>query len=365
MNSGIQIRSLSVPEYDNGRVHGYQVEIDPSDRAWSGGIYDEARRGWMYQTEMNPAGKKAFNKTGWNKYRIEAIGPVIRTWVNDIPVTYMVDDMTLKGFIALQVHAVKERPGGASIQWRNIRIQTGTAMKPRPLDPSTPVANYMVNTLSPQEKAQGFEMIFNGKDLTGWRSAGSQSAPTQGWVAESDGTLHVLDSSRNGRTGDLVTVNQYKAFEFNFEFKLTPGANSGVKYFVTETPGSKAGLGLEFQILDDERHADAKAGVEGNRTLGSLYDMIPSMKVDARFQRKIGEWNQGKIIVYPNNHVEHWLNGFKVVEYERGGGIYKVLVAHSKYAKSKGFGLAEKGPILLQQHGDNVFFRNLKMRELK
>ncbi len=365
MNSGIQIRSLSLPEFNNGRVHGYQVEIDPSDRAWSGGVYDEARRGWMYQTEMNPAAKKAFNKTGWNKYRIEAIGPVIRTWVNDIPVTYMVDDLTLKGFIALQVHAIKDRQGGASIQWRNIRIQTGAAMKPRPLDLSTPVANYTVNTISPQEKAQGFDLLFNGKDLTGWRSAGGTSAPDKGWVVEADGSLHILDSSRNGRTGDLVSVNQYKAFEFVFDFKLTPGANSGVKYFVTETPRGKAGLGLEFQILDDEKHPDAKAGVEGNRTLASLYDLIPSVKVDPRFQKKIGEWNQGKIIVYPNNHVEHWLNGFKVVEYERGGGIYKVLVAHSKYAKSKGFGLAEKGPILFQQHGDNVFFRSVKIRELK
>ena len=101
MNSGVQIRSLSLPEVNNGRVHGYQVEIDPSDRAWSGGIYDEARRGWMYTTEINPAGKKAFNKTGWNKYRIEAIGSVIRTWVNGIPVTYMVDDMTPKGVFKL------------------------------------------------------------------------------------------------------------------------------------------------------------------------------------------------------------------------------------------------------------------------
>ena len=364
MNSGIQIRSLSLPEFNNVRVHGYQVEIDPSDRAWSGGIYDEARRGWMYQTEMNPAAKKAFHKTGWNKYRIEAIGPVIRTWVNDIPVSYLVDDMTLKGFIALQVHAIKEKEGGQQIQWKNIRIQTGAAMRPRPLDNITPVANYMVNTLSPQEKAQGFAFLFNGKDLTGWRMAGKQIPPDKGWVVE-EGSLHIQDSSHSGRPGDLVTVNQYQSFELNFDFKLTPGANSGVKYFVTETPGSRAGLGLEFQVLDDERHADAKMGVEGNRTLASLYDMIPSIKVEPRFQKKIGEWNQGKIIVYPNNHVEHWLNGFKVLEYERGGNIFKVLVAHSKYAKSKGFGLAEKGPILLQEHGDNVYYRNIKIREMK
>ncbi|MCX6335720.1 MAG: DUF1080 domain-containing protein [Bacteroidetes bacterium] len=366
MNSGIQIRSLSLPEVNNGRVHGYQVEIDPSDRAWSGGIYDEARRGWMYTTEMNPAGKKAFNKTGWNKYRIEAIGSVIRTWVNGIPVTYMVDDMTPKGFIALQVHAVKERPGGASIQWKNIRIQTGAAMKPMPLDLSTPVANYTTNTVSPLEKAQGFSLLFNGVDLTGWRDVLKQTPPQKGWVVE-NGLLHILPSDSIGpKYGDLLTVNQYKAFELVFDFKLTEGANSGIKYFVTESAQSqRAGLGLEYQILDDARHPDAKMGVEGNRTLGSLYDLIPSVQVEPRFQKKIGEWNQGKIIVYPNNKVEHWLNGFKVVEYERGNNIYKVLVAHSKYAKNKKFGMGEQTPILLQDHNNSVYFRSIKIRELK
>jgi hypothetical protein len=122
---------------------------------------------------------------------------------------------------------------------------------------------------------------------------------------------------------------------------------------------------LEFQVLDDALHPDAKMGVEGNRTLASLYDLIPSIKMEARFQKKIGEWNQGKIIVYPNNHVEHWLNGFKVVEYEKGGPIYKVLLAHSKYAKNKEFAKVAQTPILLQEHGDNVYYRSIKIREIK
>ncbi len=366
MNSGIQIRSLSTPEFNNGRVHGYQVEIDPSDRAWSGGIYDEARRGWLYQTEMNPSAKKAFKKDGWNKYRIEAIGPVIRTWVNDIPVAYLVDDMTPKGIIALQVHGIKENEGGQQIQWKNIRIQTGPAMKPRPPDLSTPVANYTLNTLSPQEKAQGFRMLFNGKDLSGWRGVNQTAPPQYGWQVE-DGLLHILPSSGEGQKhGDLLSKDQFKAFELNFDFKLTEGANSGVKYFVTEPKGStSAGLGLEYQVLDDERHPDAKMGTEGNRTLASLYDLIPADKLDPRFQQKIGEWNHGKIVAYPNNLVQHWLNGFKVVEYVRGSNIYKVLVAHSKYAKEKNFGMVEQTPILIQDHNNSVYYSNIKIRELK
>jgi len=121
LNSGIQIRSESKPEYRNGRVHGYQVEIDPSSRAWSGGIYDEARRGWLNNLKDKPAAQKAFKQNKWNHYRIEAIGDRIRTWVNGVPAADLKDDMTLRGFIALQVHANKE--SGKQVKWRNIRIQ--------------------------------------------------------------------------------------------------------------------------------------------------------------------------------------------------------------------------------------------------
>ncbi len=221
------------------------------------------------------------------------------------------------------------------------------------------------NILSAKEKKEGFVLLFNGKDLSGWRSPLKQTPPEKGWEVV-EGTLHVLDSSNGGKSGDILTVKQYHAFELNFDFKITEGANSGVKYFVTESPQSpKAGFGLEFQILDDERHADAKMGTEGNRTMGSLYDLIPSYKPAPGQEKKIGEWNHGSIIVYPNNIVQHWLNGKKVVEYERGSNIYKVLVAHSKYAKMKDFGLGEQGPILLQDHGNSVFFKNIKIREIK
>jgi hypothetical protein len=236
MNSGIQIRSLSKPEFNNGRVHGYQVEIDPSDRGWSGGIYDEARRGWLYQNEMNPAAKKAFKRDAWNKYRIEAIGSVIRTWINDVPVANLIDDMTPEGFIALQVHAIgKEDIGGKQVMWKNVRIQTGKDMQPRPADGVTPVENYTLNTLSEQEKSLGFKLLFNGKDLTGFRSAFKTTAPPKVWTVE-EGMLHVNSSGgkESGNGGDILTNDKFGAFELVFDFKLTEGANSGVKYFVNE-----------------------------------------------------------------------------------------------------------------------------------
>ncbi len=365
MNSGIQIRSLSKPDYQNGRVHGYQIEIDPSDRAWSGGVYDEARRGWLYNLNFNPEGKKAFRRDQWNHYRIEAIGNVIRTWINGIPTAHLIDDMTPQGFIALQVHAIgKDQKEGTQIRWKNIKIQTEN-LKASPLD-NCPVENWMINSLSEQEKSQGFKLLFNGKDFTGWRAVHSDKMSGKHWNVV-DGTMNVSPSDGSETGNDIVTTAQYGAFEMKFEFKLTEGANSGVKYFVNEAfdSGGKSGIGLEFQVLDDEKHPDAKMGAAGNRTLASLYDLIPSYKLDKRFQKKIGEWNQGRIVVYPNNIVQHWLNGFKVIEYERKSNIYDVLVARSKYSKYQGFGAGDKGHILLQDHGDNVSFRNLKIRELK
>lgn len=365
MNSGIQFRSESKSDYRDGRVHGYQMEIDPSPRAWTGGIYDEARRDWLYPLEYNPDGKKAYKANSWNKCRIECIGPVIRVWINGIPTSNLVDNMTQKGFIALQVHAIdKEDEAGQTIRWRNIRIQTDN-LKPSPPD-SIFVVNLLPNTLSEQEKKNGVTLLWDGKTTQGWRGAYKDKFPDHGWEIK-DGVLSVIKSSgaesENG--GDIITVNQYGAFDLQFEFKLTEGANSGVKYFVTEKEGNKgSAIGLEYQVLDDEKHPDAKLGAAGNRTLASLYDLIPSVKVK-RGLHAIGDWNSGRIIVYPDNRIEHWLNGYKVVEYRRGTPIYNALVARSKYSGWENFGMSDTGYILLQDHGDNVSFRSIKIRTLK
>ena len=129
LNSGVQIRSNSMPEYKSGCVHGYQVEIDPSDRAWTAGIYDEGRRGWLNTLAENEAARKAFKQNEWNKVRVEAVGDSIKTWLNDVPAADLKDSMTASGFIGLQVHGVGNRAEPLQVRWRNLRIKELDASK--------------------------------------------------------------------------------------------------------------------------------------------------------------------------------------------------------------------------------------------
>ncbi len=373
LNSGVQIRSQSLPEYQNGRVHGYQVEVDPTPRAWTGGIYDEARRGWLYNLECNPKAKTAFKPEDWNHFRVEAIGNQIRVWLNGTPSADIVDDMTPKGFIALQSHAIySEKDAGKKVRFRNIRIRTDRLESEMlPISQEIPQISYLNNTLTEREKKEGWRLLWDGATTSGWRGARLDRFPEQGWKI-ADGTLTVLQSgggeARGG--GDIVTVRTFRDFELEVDFRITQAANSGIKYFVdTElNQGEGSSIGCEYQILDDKLHPDAKLGTAGNRTLASLYDLIPA---DAHFYapnestaKRVNEygWNRAKITV-GGSHVEHWLNGIKVVEYDRGTQAWRALVARSKYSVWPAFGELEQGHILLQDHGNEVSFRNIKIRE--
>ncbi len=364
LNSGVQFRSQSLKEYQNGRVHGYQFEIDPAPRAWTGGIYDEARRFWLYPLTVNPAARTAFKNREWNTARIEAIGSSIRTWVNGVPCANIWDDMTLSGFIALQVHAIgNKNEEGTTVCWRNIRILTTELDKQKtPDNYELPEVNCITNTISPRESKEGWKLLWDGTSTNGWRGAKTNSFPQKGWKIE-NGILKVLksDGSESTNGGDIVTTRKYKNFMLKVDFKITNGANSGIKYFVNTdlNKGEGSAIGCEFQILDDKNHPDAKLGVKGNRTLGSVYDLIPPIE-NKPFDSK--DFNTAMVVVQ-GNHVEHWLNGVKIVEYERNNQMWNALVAYSKYVNWPDFGNAEEGNILLQDHGDEVWFKNIKIKE--
>lgn len=362
-NSGVQFRSLSTPEFENGRVHGYQADIDPSPRQWSGHIYEEAQRGWFSTGEMNPAAKSLYKFGEWNHYRIEAIGPRLRVWINDKPVADVIDDAKPSGFVGLQVHSIdKPEDAGRTTTWKNINIQTANLKRRPPM--GVMIRNNLPNNLDPEEEAQGWRLLWDGQTGKGWHSAKGGAFPAQGWSL-ANGELAVQPK---GGGGDIMTDEQFDAFELQMDFKVSEGANSGIFYYLTAAhdPASNAPLGLEYQILDDERHPDAKLGIDGNRTLASLYDILPRGKLMTNVGIKpvVGAWQHARILARADGTVEHWLNEVKVLEFKRGSDDFRAHVAASKFKSTPGFGEAPKGHILLQDHGDAVSYRSIKIRKL-
>ncbi|HVF87234.1 MAG TPA: DUF1080 domain-containing protein [Pyrinomonadaceae bacterium] len=220
------------------------------------------------------------------------------------------------------------------------------------------------NMLTAAEKKAGWKLLFDGKTTTGWRGFHQEKFPEAGWVVEDGCIKHVAAKGElGGRGGDIITTEMYDNFEMQLEWRLAPGGNSGIKYLVSEDlpKTGPSGVSFEMQVLDDEGHPDAKMGINGNRTAGSLYDIMPAAK--NKNLRPVGEFNQVRLIVQ-GNHIEHWLNGAKVVEFERGSPELKAAIAKSKFKDTAGFGETAKGHILLQDHGDEACFRNIKLREL-
>ena len=210
------------------------------------------------------------------------------------------------------------------------------------------------NTLTDDEKAAGWKLLFDGKSTSGWRALGKPEFPAKGWVVEGGTLKHIAKAGG----GDIVTTEDYDNFELVWDWKIAAAGNSGLKY---NLPNPKQAVGCEYQMLDDEGHPDGKRGGRLHQTAG-LYDLIepaPETKPSP-----VGEWNSSKLVVN-GNKVEHWLNGTKSVAFELGSEELKALIAKSKYKNTAGFGVKKPGPILLQDHGDEVSVRNMKIRPLK
>lgn len=278
MNSGIQIRSLSKPDYHNGVVHGYQVEIDPSPRAWSGGIYDESRRGWLYPLKDHPKAQAAFQQNQWNHYRIEAVGDSIRTWVNGIPAADLRDSLNVSGFIALQVHGTN-RKEPMQIKWRNIRIQDLGKHQWKPL--------------------------FNGKDLSGWHAL-----PGGKWEVV-DGAIRGTSEASEPRHGLLVSNQAYDDFTVRASFKVTRG-DSGF-YFRSEKSGD--GVGVHgFQVEVDTSYETGGLYETGGRAWVVEH---PADKKTPWYRK--GEWNQLTVSAHGQRVTVH-VNGQQTASLPKDSG---------------------------------------------
>lgn len=199
-------------------------------------------------------------------------------------------------------------------------------------------------------------MLFDGKSLDNFRGFQKEQIPAS-WTIEDDA---IALTGKGG--GDILTRNQYENYELLLDWKIAEGGNSGVIYNVSTDPqyGATYVTGPEMQVLDDERHPDAKMGKNGNRQAGTLYDLIP---LSTPAVKPAGQWNTARLVVN-KSHVEHWLNGTKVVEYHLGSPEWEAMVQGSKFASMSSYGRIKKGHIALQDHGDKVWYKNIKVRQL-
>jgi hypothetical protein len=259
---------------------------------------------------------------------------------------------------------------------------SGCQTTPRAATATAPTSAAAANQLSASERGAGWRLLFDGRSLSGWRGLGYAGVPAEHWTVE-DGAIKKVATSKvskqaNGRPvpgGDLMTEATFGDFELAWDWRITAVGNTGLKYNVSEalstgvpetalrpatgTPGaSHSAIGFEYQMIDDDRHSDGKLPTHRS---GALYDLItPNAN---KHVNAVGEWNHS-VVIFKGNHGEHWLNGLKVVEYELGSPEMATALAASKFKTMSWFAERRTGHIVLQDHGDEVYFRNIKIREL-
>ncbi|MGJ8638809.1 MAG: 3-keto-disaccharide hydrolase [Opitutaceae bacterium] len=325
-NSGIIFRGASRPVKGKKfeHVYGPQAEMEGFNpmlgtrRGWSGGIYGQGYSAWIYPLwlDAHKEARATLKEDAWNRITIKAVGDNVKTWVNGIPAANWNDGEFKKGFFSLQIHAGKQ----GIVHFRNIKVKE----------------------LSTEP---GFEDLFSTGDFSQWTNPQGK-AVGKGWSIE-NGVIH-----RGGiKPGGINTKKKYKDFELRFDWKISEAGNSGVKY------RAHGGLGLEYQVLDDEKH---NAGKTPYHQAGSIYELVAA-KADKPIN-PVGKWNSARVIA-KDNHIEHWLNGAKVAEIEYGSADWKKCFEKSKYSKHEGFG-DWTGTIHLQDHNDEVWFKNVQIREL-
>ncbi len=226
------------------------------------------------------------------------------------------------------------------------------------------------NTLTAEEQRSGWRLLFDGQSLAGWRGLGYPSVPAEHWSVDGGAIRKIASGKARTRpdgqpleASDLMTVATFRDFELAWDWKVTPGANSGLKYNVSEELSTSlapthAAKAFEYQMLDDDRHPDGKLATH---RAGALYELVPAN--DKKRLAPVGEWNHS-VIVLDGNHGEHWLNGEKIAEYELGSPEMNKALAASKYAPIPWFATRRSGHIVLQDHGDEVYFRNIRIKEL-
>lgn len=298
LNSGVQFRSGKIMGKKGETVAGYQIELDTAKRAWSGGIYDQGRRGWLYPLSRNQACRESFKQEDWNKYRVEAFGSEIRTFVNGVPCSYIIDDMSPKGFIALQIHSAGTDKKDKTVKWRAPKVLTENVQAHLTDVSKLEAFNYLNNQISASQKSMGWQQLWDGKSL-------DSLAHTGNWKVQND----ILTATANASTNTLSLPVKSHYFELELDVKSSNKADSGIHYLV-----NKNGKGYEFQLSSQ---TSVKQILNNTQAMGAVYGITAATNLTEpkgwRTLRINRDWNRVRLVV-KGKYVEHWINNIKMVE---------------------------------------------------
>ena len=301
---------------------------------------------------LNPAGKI-------NQSRIVLSGNHVEHWLNGQKVvacaldSFGVDQLIAKSKFADHDRFAKNKKGHIVFQHHQDEVWFKKIQIRALPEPEVLPTNRKVNTLNKAWREAGWVNLFNGKNTMRWRGFKKDAFPSKGWIIENDCLKHIS----KGGGGDIITKTKFGQFDFQWEWKVAPGANSGVKYFIMEERGGA--IGHEYQVIDDSKHPDALRGPKWQTA--AFYDVFPASN---RVLQPVGSFNQSRILVQ-GQKVEHWLNGIMVLHYTLGSERVLEAVAGSKFKNVKDFGYRHMGHVLLQDHQDEVHYRNLRIKRLR
>lgn len=305
LNSGVQFRSKKIQGEKGETVAGYQMEIDTASRAWSGGIYDQGRRGWLYTLSRNQACSQEFKVSDWNTYRIEAVGQEIRTFINNLPCSYIADDLSSSGFIALQIHSAGAEKANKTVKWRAPKILTENIQKHLRDTPNIEQFNYIDNTLTAQQTAKGWHQV--------WDSHTAQSLKTTGdWQTQNGVLAATATQQKNTIIVPIKTAN----FELEFDVKSSKNSDNGIHYLLDEND-----KGLEFQLSSE---STLKQTANNKSAMGAIFGLVAPTNLSEpsgwKHLRINKTWNRVRLVIQ-GNHIEHWINNIKMVDHQYAGKL--------------------------------------------
>ncbi|MDU0353385.1 family 16 glycoside hydrolase [Paraglaciecola aquimarina] len=331
LNSGVQFRSEKIQSKKGETVAGYQMEIDTAPRAWSGGIFDQGRRGWLYTLSRNENCRKEFKVDDWNTYRIEAVGQNIRTFINDVPCSNIVDDLSASGFIALQIHSAGGDKVNKTVKWRAPKVLTTNIQAHLNKPADIEQFSYINNQITAEQKAKGWQLFWDGQ---------SNSSPQQSGQWQVKNQALTADAKQQNNSLTIPVTSHY--FELEFDVNSSDNADNGIHYL-----RDKNGKGFEFQLSSE---TTVEQTDNNNQAMGAIVGRVAPTNLTEpegwKYLRINKGWNRVRLVVR-GTQIEHWINNIKMVDYQSIGSLPTTVL-----------------PVIIENTKGTMEIKNLKLRNL-